>query len=67
VLKNLSGPKNRRLALINNQTFAPGESGLVRLGDGPVKVRCLEIRETSVVIQGDGQQQSRELKLPQSP
>lgn len=65
-LKNLSGSKNRRLALINNQTFAAGESALVRLGDGQVKVRCLEIRESSVVIQVEGQEQRRELKLPQS-
>jgi len=66
-LKNLSGSRNRRLALINNQTLTVGESALVRLGDGQVKVRCLEIRESSVVIQVDGQEQSRELKLPPSP
>ena len=66
-LKNLSGPRNRRLALINNQTFAAGESALVRLGDGQVKVRCLEIRDDAVRIQVDGQEQSRELRLAQKP
>jgi thiol-disulfide isomerase/thioredoxin len=65
-LKSVTGPKNRRLALINNQTFAPGEAALVRLGDGQVKVRCVEIRDKSVVVAIDGGQERRELRLPES-
>jgi protein disulfide-isomerase len=60
-LKSVTGPKNRRLALINNQTFAPGEGALVRLGDGQVKVRCLEINDKSVVVTIEGKR--RELPL----
>lgn len=65
-LKSVTGPKNRRLALINNQTFAPGEAAFVRLGDGQVKVRCVEIRDKSVVVAIDGGQERRELRLPES-
>jgi len=62
-LKSLGGPKNRRLAMINNRTFAPGEMALVKLGDGQVKVRCLEIGDESVVIMIDGKEERQELKL----
>jgi sulfur carrier protein ThiS len=63
VLKNISGTKSRRFALLNNQTFAPGESARVQLGDTEVKVRCLEIRERSVVVAVEGQEGSREVFL----
>jgi len=63
VLKNISGTAGRRFALINNQTLTAGEAARVKLGDGDVKVRCIEIREQSVVVQVDGQPSQRELKL----
>ena len=63
VLKNISGAKSHRFALVNNQTLAAGESARVKLGDGEVKVRCLEIRDRSVVVAVDGQEGSRELVL----
>jgi thioredoxin-related protein len=67
VLKNISGTKSRRFALLNNQTLGVGETGRVQFGDTEVKVRCLEIRERSVVIAVDGQEGSREVFLKNRP
>src|SRR5262249_35504553 len=64
VLKSISGPQNRRFALLNNQTLAPGESARVKLEDREVKVRCIEIRDRSVIVAVDGQSTPREIKLP---
>jgi thioredoxin-related protein len=63
VLKNISGPKNHRFALVNNQTLAVGDTARVKLGDREVRVHCMEIRDRSVVVSVDGQQGARELVL----
>jgi thioredoxin-related protein len=57
VLKSISGPKNNRLAMINNQTFGVGESATLTIGGAPVKVKCLEIRENSVVVSVNGSEE----------
>jgi|WetSurMetagenome_2_1015567.scaffolds.fasta_scaffold101340_1 thioredoxin-related protein len=62
-LKGISGPANRRMALINNQTLGAGEAGRVKLGEGEVQVRCLEIRDKSVVVLVEGETERRELRL----
>ena len=62
-LKSISGSGAKKLALINNQTLALGESGRVRLGDGEVKVRVDEIREKSVVVTVEGKTGRKELFL----
>ena len=62
-LKRISGTGSKRLALINNQTLAPGESGKVRLGDGEVKIKVEEIRDRSVVVTVDDQRGRKELPL----
>jgi len=62
-LKSISGAGSKRLALINNQTLALGESGKVRLGDAEVKVRVEEIRDKSVVVTVDGKPARKELRL----
>jgi len=62
VLKSISGPSNKRLAMINNQTFGVGESALLKLGDAQRKVKCVEIREKSVLVTVDGNE-PRELRL----
>ncbi|HKQ39943.1 MAG TPA: thioredoxin family protein [Verrucomicrobiae bacterium] len=62
-LKRISGSGSKRLALINNQTLAVGESGKVRLGDGEVKVRVDEIRDKSVVVTVEGKPGRKELSL----
>jgi len=56
-LKGLSGTPDQRLAIINNHTFAVGEEGDVITTTGRVRLRCVEIREKSVVIEVDGQRQ----------
>ena len=53
-LKAITGKKEKRLALINNQSFAQGETAMVKLGDQTLKVFCKEIRYTSVIVQIDG-------------
>jgi len=54
VLKGLAGPKNNRLALLNNKTLGVGESALLKLGDHEVRVKCVEIREDSIMVSVDG-------------
>ncbi len=62
-LKSISGTGAKKLALINNQTLASGESAKVRMGAGEVKVRCEEIREGSVIVTVDGKPERKELRL----
>jgi protein disulfide-isomerase len=57
----LSGPANRRLAIVNNQTFATGETAKVKLKSGEVKVLCKEIRTKSVIVQVEGATEAKEL------
>jgi thioredoxin-related protein len=60
-LKAISGSKDRRMALINNETFLAGETAKVKVKDGRVEVCCKEIREDSVLVTVDGK--PAELKL----
>jgi thioredoxin-related protein len=64
VVKSISGTRDHRFALVNNQTFAPGDSLRVKMNDSSVLVRCVEIRERSVVMVVDGQE--REITLASS-
>lgn len=63
LLKGISGSASRRLALINNQTFADGETSSVHVGAASKKVKCIEIREKSVVISVEGEAAPREISL----
>jgi hypothetical protein len=63
MLKGLSGSTTRRFALINDATFLANEQGKVRLGESNVIVRCLEIRNDSVVIQVAGESEPQTLTL----
>jgi hypothetical protein len=62
-LKGISGIKGQPLALINNSTIAEGELAEIRCGQQLVKVRCLEIRDSSVLVELYGTSETRELKL----
>jgi hypothetical protein len=66
-LKGILGNATRRLALINNHTFEAGEQAEIRITEGRVKVRCLEIRDHSVIIILAGENQRRELYLNEKP
>jgi protein disulfide-isomerase len=61
-LKAISGPKDRRIVLINNASLMTGETAKVRAEDKEVVVVCKEIREESVLITCDGK--DIELTLP---
>jgi hypothetical protein len=62
-LKGISGPTDRRLALINNQVFAAGEEANVRVAAGSIKVRCLEITEHTAKVRIEGESEIKELRL----
>ena len=62
-LKGISGTAQDRFALINNATFEAMEKGRVRIGQTNVLIRCLEIRDDSVIIQIDGSSQKTQLFL----
>ncbi len=53
----------RPIATINNLTFAVGEEQEVKVEGGKLKIRVVEIREKSVVINVEKQPQPIELKL----
>jgi len=63
VLKGITGPPDKRIALINATTFKKGEEGEVKAGNGRVKIQVLEIREKSVVITIEGVAAPKELLL----
>jgi hypothetical protein len=63
VLKGISGTAQNRFALINNATFEAKERGKVRVGQTNVTVKCLEVRERSVVIEVNGSNEKTELFL----
>lgn len=58
-------PAGKRIALINNMTFAQGEEHDVRAEGGKLKLKCVEIREKSVVVAIVGQNEQHELVLPE--
>jgi hypothetical protein len=64
-LAGLGGPKNRPLAIINNEVFAAGDANVLKVSGKAVTVQCLQIRDKSVVVQIEGVDQARELTLAQ--
>ncbi len=62
-LKGLSGSTNKRYALVNDATLQIGEEVKVRVGSSNVLVRCLEIRDRSVLVRINGAGDSVELTL----
>jgi hypothetical protein len=50
-LSGISGSSEHRLAIINNKTFEINEEGDVISGSDKVRIRCLEIKPESVIIQ----------------
>jgi hypothetical protein len=62
-LKGLSGTRAERLALVNNRTVAKGETSEVNTPAGKIKIRCIEIKEYSVIIMVDGQTEPIEISL----
>lgn len=64
VLKGTAGPASKRFALINNQTFAVGETQVVKFPGGQVRVTCVDIAEdNSVTIMMEGQTEKKVLRM----
>jgi thioredoxin-related protein len=53
-LKGISVGPSGRLAMINNETLAVGESAQIKVKDGHVEVLCKEIHDDSVLITVNG-------------
>jgi hypothetical protein len=64
-LNGFSGPPDRRLAIINNRTFETSEEAEVNTNTGRVRIRCLEIKAESVIVQFVVGGERRELRLRQ--
>jgi hypothetical protein len=62
-LKGILGRPPKRLALINSESLGEGESAEIKLANRTVVVRCLEIRESSVVVTISGEEERRVLQL----
>jgi TPR repeat protein len=65
VLRGIAGPANHRLAIINNVTFETGESKEVKIDQRVVNVRCIEIRDKSVLVRVEGLEGDKEILLKQ--
>jgi hypothetical protein len=61
VLNGLSGSADHRLVIINGRTLAEGEEAGVNTANGSVRIRCVEIKKDSVIIEVAGER--RELRL----
>jgi hypothetical protein len=55
VLKGISGPPDHRLVIINSHTLGVGDEENIVTPQGPIHIRCVEIKERSVVIESGGQ------------
>ncbi len=62
-LRSITGPRQRRKAVINSHTFSAGETVTLKLPTGLVKVHCVEIRPRSVIVIVNGGRDKRELRL----
>jgi|GEM_PF-651966 len=65
VLKGISGPPDHRLVIINNHTFGVGDEQDLATPQGRIHIRCVEIKDSSVVIESAGQR--HELKYATNP
>ena len=61
-LNGISGAAGRRLAIINNRTFEANEEAVVPTSAGLARIRCMEIKADSVLIQIGGEQRILRLR-----
>lgn len=66
-LNGFSVSRGQKLVMINNATFASGEAASIKCADQDkrIKIKVLEIKETSVVIQLQDTNEKKELFLVQ--
>jgi hypothetical protein len=65
VLKGIVGSVSRRIAVINDETMEMGEESSVRTPGGHVRLKCLEIGNDYVMVQVEGEPQTRKLVMEQ--
>jgi hypothetical protein len=63
ILQSIIISPTKRQCTINGEIFKAGEEAEVMSGTAKIKVRVIEIRKSSVVIQADGE--NKELRLPE--
>ncbi|HZV33377.1 MAG TPA: hypothetical protein VFB72_02280 [Verrucomicrobiae bacterium] len=67
ILKGVDWSEHHALALVNNRTLAAGEDAEVTTASGSkVRIHCLEIRPTSVVLRIPSQSDPLEISLRKS-
>lgn len=54
VLKGISVLKDKKLAIINNYTLSEGEEFTLKTTQKPLLVKCVEIKEKSVIVSVNG-------------
>jgi hypothetical protein len=62
-LNGISGSSEHRLAIINNRTFDKGEEAEIVSGSTRSRIRCLEIKTDSVIIQLIPSGERREIRM----
>jgi hypothetical protein len=65
VLKAVIGTGRHSQAVINNEIFETGEEGPVRVPNGHVRIRCLQISSNSVLIRVEGEADNKRLIMEQ--
>jgi hypothetical protein len=63
VLRGITGNADRRVVLINDRTFTKGEAGEIKVGTNTHRIRVIEIKDRSVIIERGGQAGRTELPL----
>ena len=66
-LKLVASDSKQKMALINDKTLALQEETTIKLGDKSVKVKCLEITESGVLLQIEGIKEPKRLQLAAAP
>jgi hypothetical protein len=61
-LMGISGTRERPLAILNGKTFGKGEEQEVQSGNTKLRVRCIDIKEDSVIIDVNGERQELHMR-----
>lgn len=62
-LNGITGSKRRKFAAINGITFGPQEESIIKTASGDVRVKVVEIRDRSVIVNIDGSPEPKEIFL----
>jgi hypothetical protein len=64
VLKGISSSPEHRLVIINNHTFGVGDEGDVLTSHSRIHIRCIEIKDKTVVVESGGQRHELSYEQP---